>query len=252
MQRHRRPDRRGAAHHRDRRRAGRAEPRGTTAPILGGVVELLHRHTGIRLLAYRPLGGRRSRAHGRRPIRRSARSPPARRDAVRGRAGVGIDSRIRDLPLPGATRSRRRVNRAARAQQIALTDADRAAARRAVPARRAVVRDRIGAARHTSESRRREIVMVMGIPGAGKSTLTRSSWPTGYPRLNRDESGGTLRGLLPALERALRGAHRASCSTTPTCRASRGAEVIQAAAPARLSVRCVHLSTASTMRRSMR
>jgi hypothetical protein len=47
-------------------------------------------------------------------------------------------------------------------------------------------------------------VIVMGMPTAGKSTLAESMVAGGYHRLNRDEVGGTLRGLLPALDHAVR------------------------------------------------
>ena len=46
-----------------------------------------------------------------------------------------------------------------------------------------------------------EVVLVMGLPGAGKSTVARDFVAQGYARLNRDEAGGSLRDLLPALER---------------------------------------------------
>ena len=64
--------------------------------------------------------------------------------------------------------------------------------------------------------------LVMGLPGAGKSTFAASLALQGYRRLNRDEAGGTLRELLPALDRSARiRRNRASCSTTPMFRASR-------------------------------
>src|SRR5262249_48894319 len=45
-----------------------------------------------------------------------------------------------------------------------------------------------------------EAVLVMGIPGAGKSRLA-TEWVTrGYARLNRDERGGTLRGIAEELD----------------------------------------------------
>ncbi len=85
--------------------------------------------------------------------------------------------------------------------------------------------------------------MVMGIPAAGKSTLTRQFVADGYLRLNRDESGGTLRGLLPELRRALQGgAPRIVLDNTYVTRTSR-AEVIQAAAELGVQVRCVWLNT---------
>ena len=67
-----------------------------------------------------------------------------------------------------------------------------------------------------------EVVLIMGLPGAGKSTLAGRFVEEGYHRLNRDEAGGTLRGLLPALDAHAAKGRRASSSTTPTCRASHG------------------------------
>ena len=85
--------------------------------------------------------------------------------------------------------------------------------------------------------------MVMGIPAAGKSTLTQQFVADGYLRLNRDESGGTLRGLLPELRRALQdGAPRIVLDNTYVTRKSR-AEVIQAAGELGVQVRCVWLNT---------
>jgi histidinol phosphatase-like enzyme len=65
----------------------------------------------------------------------------------------------------------------------------------------------------------------------------------GYLRLNRDETGGTLRGLVPALDRALAsGTSRIVLDNTYVSRASRAA-VIQAAAARGVAVRCIWLST---------
>ena len=65
--------------------------------------------------------------------------------------------------------------------------------------------------------------MIMGLPGAGKTTLAETYVTRGYLRLNRDEAGGSLNALVPALEAGARGRpHAASYSTTPMCPASRG------------------------------
>lgn len=64
-----------------------------------------------------------------------------------------------------------------------------------------------------------EVVILMGIPGAGKSRFAADYVARGYLRLNRDELGGTLKGIALLLGAALaEGAHAASSSTTRTCR----------------------------------
>ena len=88
-----------------------------------------------------------------------------------------------------------------------------------------------------------EVVMVMGLPGSGKSTMAQQLVADGYLRLNRDEAGGTLRGLVPALDRALAsGTSRVVLDNTYVTRASR-APVIQCAAARGVAVRCVWLTT---------
>ena len=143
------------------------------------------------------------------------------------------------VPLPGVTRVETAVA-AARAQQIVLTDADRQLLDDAFPSARLLRGDRIVAApsRHDAE-----IVIVMGLPGAGKTTLTEQFVADGYQRLNRDETGGTLRSLTGDLDRALTsGSSRIVLDNTYVSRRSR-AEVLQTAAAHRVPVRCVWLST---------
>ena len=48
-----------------------------------------------------------------------------------------------------------------------------------------------------------EVILVMGIPGAGKSFLADEYVARGHVRLNRDERGGTLRELAAALDEEL-------------------------------------------------
>jgi aryl-alcohol dehydrogenase-like predicted oxidoreductase/histidinol phosphatase-like enzyme/predicted kinase len=208
------------------------------ASILSGVVAYCIAHR-LQLLAYRPLGGRRSHA-------RTKNHPVLQRLA----AAYGVSpfdiaiAWLDDLsdvivPLPGVTRVETAAA-SARAQQIALTDADRQLLDDAFPSARLLRGERIVAApsRHDAE-----VVMVMGLPGAGKTTLTEQFVADGYQPINRDETGGTLRALTGDLDRALAdGAPRIVLDNTYVSRRSR-AEVLQAAAAHRVPVRCVWLST---------
>jgi aryl-alcohol dehydrogenase-like predicted oxidoreductase/histidinol phosphatase-like enzyme/predicted kinase len=208
------------------------------AAILSGVAAYCIAHR-LRLLAYRPLGGRRSRA-------RTQNHPVLQRVAsAHGVSPFDIAiAWLADLsevivPLPGVTRVETAVA-SARAQRIVLSPADRHLLDDAFPSTRLLRGDRTAAApsRHDAE-----IVIVMGLPGAGKTTLTERFVADGYQRLNRDETGGTLRALTGDLERALAaGASRIVLDNTYVSRRSR-AEVLQTAATHRVPVRCVWLST---------
>jgi hypothetical protein len=88
-----------------------------------------------------------------------------------------------------------------------------------------------------------EVVLIMGLPGAGKSTAARRFVANGYARLNRDDAGGSLRGLLPDLQRLVgEGCTRIVLDNTYMSRASR-ARVVHAAEALGLPVRCVWLDT---------
>jgi predicted kinase len=82
-------------------------------------------------------------------------------------------------------------------------------------------------------------VMILGLPGAGKSTVAESLVARGYERLNRDEAGGSLRALLPAIAC---GSSRLVLDNTYVTRKARAA-VIQAAWQRQLPVRCIWLTT---------
>jgi aryl-alcohol dehydrogenase-like predicted oxidoreductase len=88
-----------------------------------------------------------------------------------------------------------------------------------------------------------EVVLVMGIPGAGKSRLAEDYVARGYLRLNRDERGGALRGLARALDESLSsGLRRVVLDNTYLSRASRS-YVIEAASRHEIPARCLWLKT---------
>ena len=88
-----------------------------------------------------------------------------------------------------------------------------------------------------------EVLLVMGLPGAGKSTVADTFMAQGYQRLNRDNAGGSLSGLLPELEALITsGVSRIVLDNTYVSRKSR-AGVIGVAAKYGLPVRCLCLST---------
>lgn len=90
---------------------------------------------------------------------------------------------------------------------------------------------------------RPEVVVVMGIQGAGKSELVRSYVHKGYARLNRDEIGGSLDGLIPRMVQLFaEGITQVVLDNTYPTQASR-LPVIQAAMAQGLPTRCVFLNT---------
>jgi aryl-alcohol dehydrogenase-like predicted oxidoreductase/histidinol phosphatase-like enzyme len=221
--------------------------------ILGGVAGYCVAH-GIRLIAHRPLGGE-DRA------RRIAREPAfadvaARHGATPQETALAWLAELSPaiVPIPGATRVET-ARSIARAAALRLTDADRqqidarfttAASLRGARARPAPTDAAHAVAvpePRAAASGNGEVVLIMGLPGAGKSTLAQTFAADGYARLNRDEAGGTLRDLVSGVERLVHAGHsRIVLDNTYASRTSR-ARVVQAAAKASLPVRCVWLST---------
>jgi aryl-alcohol dehydrogenase-like predicted oxidoreductase/histidinol phosphatase-like enzyme len=207
--------------------------------ILGGVVAYCVEH-GLPILAHRPLGGARRRPRTERdPVLRAI---AARHGATPADIALAALFALSDLvtPLPGATRPET-ASTIGRAASIVLDEADRARLAERLPGW--WPRRETPAAIAPSTATTGDVVLVMGLAGAGKSTLAGRYVAEGYHRLNRDEAGGTLRGLLPALERARgAGVTRFVLDNTYLSRKSR-APVVEAARRLGLRARCVHLAT---------
>jgi aryl-alcohol dehydrogenase-like predicted oxidoreductase len=208
--------------------------------LWNGVAEYCRDH-GIRLIAHRPLGGDRRG--------RIARDPALREVAQRhGATPFEIAlAWLRDLdpivvPIPGATsvasaRSLRRV------LDIRLTPVDRARLDDEFPAGRLLRSAR--ADRRPPPGAEGEVVLVMGMPGAGKSTVARELVERGYERLNRDREGGPLSGLVCGLDAGLAaGRRRWVLDNTYASRRSR-AEVLECAWAHGVPVRCVWVQTST-------
>jgi aryl-alcohol dehydrogenase-like predicted oxidoreductase/histidinol phosphatase-like enzyme/predicted kinase len=209
--------------------------------FLSGVVDYCLANR-LQLFAYRPLGG---------PSRRRKTASDPMLIAIAARHGATapeialawlMDLSELIMPIPGATHVET-VQSIVRAGDIILTDGDRAELDRRWPAAAACRPSAVKPGRSNATRREGDVVIIMGLPAAGKSTLAARFVRDGYYRLNRDETGGTLRSLLPALDRALHtGATRIVLDNTYVSRKAR-AEVIQAASAHGLPVRCIWLST---------
>jgi aryl-alcohol dehydrogenase-like predicted oxidoreductase/predicted kinase/histidinol phosphatase-like enzyme len=205
--------------------------------ILSGVVRYCLEND-IRLLAYRPLGGpqRARRTLGDPLLAQVA----ARHDATPFEIALAWVRSVGDdvVTLPGPTRveTARSIGRAAR---IALTDEERNLLDERVPSVRSVRSGARAGPQTPAAHSGGEVVLIMGLPGAGKSTIAESFVARGYERLNRDERGGSLAALLPAIGS---GSTKIVADNTYVSRKSRAA-VIQAATERGLAVRCVWADT---------
>ena len=205
--------------------------------LRGGLVELCT-ELGILVLAHRPLGGPGN-------ARRLLEDPVLREVAARHAASPadavlawlrGLSDAV--VPLPGPTRpeTARSLGRV-----LALEDEDIVALDARFPAAR-VVRIPRGR-RRPAETATGDVVLVMGTAGAGKSTVAADLAAGGYQRLNRDEAGGRLADLLPALDaRLAAGERRVVLDNTYLSRAARNA-VIETAWAHSVPVRCLWLQT---------
>jgi aryl-alcohol dehydrogenase-like predicted oxidoreductase/predicted kinase len=203
--------------------------------LRGGVVERCA-ELGIALIAHSPLGG--PRRAGSLARRQALVDVVAARDATPAEVALawllGLSPTV--VAIPGARRPET-ARSAARAAKLELDADDRAVLARAFGGPRPTRRRR-ARIRHDTD-----VVLIMGIPGAGKSRVAEEYLARGYVRLNRDERGGSLRELADALEEELSsGARRVVLDNTYLTRAARS-YVIDAASRHRVATRCIWLDT---------
>ena len=205
--------------------------------LRNGVAEYCAEH-GIRLIAYRPLGGERAKQLAR----------DAELSRVAGKHGVSNEEialawlmsfRATIVPIPGATRVET-ASALARALAIALDEEDIAALDARFSGRLLRVPR---AERRPPNDGGGEVVIVMGMPGAGKSAVAREMEEDGYERLNRDALGGSLADLTSRLDELVAaGCRRVVLDNTYPTRKSRN-EVIETAWQRGVPVRCIWLTT---------
>jgi aryl-alcohol dehydrogenase-like predicted oxidoreductase len=203
--------------------------------VRGGVVERCS-EAGVAVIAHSPLGGpRRARGLARQP---SLVELADRRGATPAEVALawllGLSPLV--VAIPGARRPETVVS-AARAATLTLDAGERAVLARG-----------FGHAHQHPQKRSRtlddgDVVLIMGVPGAGKSRIAEEYVARGYSRLNRDEQGGSLREIAEALESQLAsGVRRVVLDNTYLTRASRS-YAIETATRRRVPVRCVWLDT---------
>ena len=195
----------------------------------------------LRLLAYRPLGGRKSRS-------RTAANPVLGEIAAQCGATpfdialawlAGLSEHI--VPLPGAT-GIDNARSIARYRTLRLTGEQIVRLDELCPHARLIRNEDSSAASIRPPGRTPNSCLIMGLPGAGKSTMALEFVNRGYLRLNRDETGGHAAGSCPRTDRVLASGTLRRLHNRYVSRVSRAA-VIQAAAARGVAVRCVWLST---------
>ncbi|MDQ4080301.1 MAG: aldo/keto reductase [Gemmatimonadota bacterium] len=205
--------------------------------LRNGVAEYCRDH-GIRLIAYRPLGGKDiTRVRRDADLSRISRKHDASSEEIALAWLMSFGNWI--VPIPGATRIES-ASSLSRALDIELDDQDRAALDARFSGRLLRVPR---AERRPRDDAGGEVVIVMGMPGAGKTAVARELETRGFERLNRDALGGSLADLVPRLDALLAdGQCRVVLDNTYPTRKSRN-EVIEAAWQRNVPVRCIWLTT---------
>ncbi len=200
--------------------------------LRGGLLERCE-ELGLVLIAHSPLGG--PRRAGRLARSDALAELAAAREATPAEVALAwlLDLSPAVVAIPGARRPET-ARSAARAARLELGAAAREKLDREFGRRRAAP---------AAPKRDGEVVLIMGIPGAGKTRLAQEYVARGHLRLNRDERAGSLRELAAALEEELAaGAARVVLDNTYLTRASRS-YLVEAAARHGLPARCVWLDT---------
>ena len=203
--------------------------------LRGGVVQRCA-EAGVTVIAHSPLGG--PRRAGR--LERDGQLAGVARSRGATPAEVALAWVLQVAPgivaIPGATRPET-ARSAARAAHLSLAVADVA-----------LLNGRLGRrdpsrVRLANRADGAEVIMIMGIPGAGKSRVAADYVSRGYLRLNRDQRGGSLRDLAEALDHELSaGARRVVLDNTYLTRATRN-YVVEAAGHHGLPARCLWVDT---------
>jgi aryl-alcohol dehydrogenase-like predicted oxidoreductase/histidinol phosphatase-like enzyme len=208
--------------------------------LRNGVAEYC-RDNAIPLIAYRPLGGPLALRLSRDPLLGKL---AQRHDATAQEIALAwlCDLAPHVIPVPGATRLET-ARSLGRVLDIALDAADREQLDARFPAGLLLRIPR--SARRPPPDKTGEVVLVIGMPGAGKSTIAHEFESRGYTRLNRDDRGGRLRDLASYLDAGLAaGRQRWVLDNTYATRSARN-EIIECAWRHNTPVRCVWLKTAT-------
>jgi aryl-alcohol dehydrogenase-like predicted oxidoreductase len=202
--------------------------------LRGGVVNRCAER-GIAVIAHSPLGG--PQRAGRLARHKALADVGDARGATPAEVALAwlLDLSPAVVAIPGARRPET-AHSSARAANLVLDGDDRAVFARAFGGPRAAR----GRRRPRDDA---EVVLVMGIPGAGKGRVAEEYVARGYLRLNRDERGGSLRELAVVLDEQLAsGVRRVVLDNTYLTRAARS-YVIEAASRHRVPTRCIWLDT---------